>query len=57
MNKFVYNVNDNIFYNDFLKQTKTIVRCCLDIVVDVDLEAKVYSTFIQRGQVYFEHWH
>ena len=33
---FVYK---DMFYNDdFFKRTKAIVRCCLDIVVDVDLE-------------------
>ena len=33
-----------MFYNDdFFKGTKTIVRCCVDFVVDVDLEAKFYS--------------
>ena len=40
----------------FFKRRKTIVRCCLDIVVDVDLEAKFSSTCIERGQVYFEDW-
>ena len=34
---FFYN---DMFYNDdFFKRTKTIVRCCLDILVDVDPEA------------------
>ena len=38
LNTFVY--NDNMLYNDdFFKRKKTIMRCCLDIVVDVDLEA------------------
>ena len=38
MNKFVY--NDNMLYNDdSFKRTKTILRCRLDIVVDVDLAA------------------
>ena len=46
-----------MFYNDdFFKRTKTIGRCCLDIVVDVDLGAKFYFTCIERGQVYFEDW-
>ena len=44
-----------MFHNDdFFKRTKAIVRCCLDIVVDVDLEASFYSSCFERGQVYFE---
>ena len=43
---FVY--NDNMFYNDdFFKRMKTILRCCLDIEVDVDLEASFYSSCIK----------
>ena len=46
-----------MFYNDdFFKRMKTILRCCLDIVVDVDLEASFYSSCIKRGRVYFEEW-
>ena len=41
MNTFVH--NDNMLYNDdSFKRTKTILRCCLDIVVDVDLEAYLH---------------
>ena len=32
------------------------MRYCLDIVVDVDLEAQFYSSCIEQGQVYFEDW-
>ena len=46
-----------MFYNDdFFKGTKTIVRCCVDFVVDVDLEEKMLFICIERGQVYFEDW-
>jgi len=46
-----------MFYNDdSFKWTKTIVRFCLDILVDVDLEVQFYSSCIESGQVYFEDW-
>ena len=32
------------------------MRRCLDIVLDVNLEAQFYSSCIERGQVNFEEW-
>ena len=35
-----------LYNDDFFKRAKTIVRCCLDIVIDVDLEAKFCSIYV-----------